>query len=316
MREKILNLLKTDDHISGEKIAEILNVSRTAVWKQINSLKKDGYEIDSIKNKGYRLLSRPDIPFSEEISKNLCTEIIGNTIIYFPEISSTNLHAKKLIGKNAKEGTIIISDVQKQGRGRKDRSWSSPIGGLWFSTILYPNLTPQNGMIVTMVASVAITRGIEETLNITPVIKWPNDLLIDNKKVCGILTELDAEMDKINYMIVGIGLNVNNKIDKELKKIAISLKQKTGSEISRVELLQSILKHFDRTYCDLLSGKYENIRNLWLSYSNIIGKKIQVEQSDKVKITGKVVDIDESGCLILKKKDGNVKIFSGDVTFL
>jgi BirA family transcriptional regulator, biotin operon repressor / biotin---[acetyl-CoA-carboxylase] ligase len=315
MKDKLLKLLSTEHFISGEKLATSINVSRTAIWKQIKSLKNLGYQIESKKNKGYRLVCNPDIPIPEEILKNLDTQIIGKKIIYFKEISSTNSYAKKIIDKKTPEGTVIIADVQTEGRGRKNRFWVSPTGGLWFSIILYPNIPPQHGMLVTMTASISVAQAIKQIADINPVIKWPNDVLINGKKVCGILTEIDAEMDKINYSIIGIGVNVNNKIEKNLEKIATSLNQEKGLDVSRLKLIQSILKNFDENYMELKKGNIQRIRKLWFSYANIINKKIRVTGENEVN-SGVVVDVDESGCLILDTAHGKLRIVSGDVEFL
>jgi len=315
MNHKILNLLKEDEFVSGEKLAKQLKVSRTAIWKQIKNLQTLGYEIESVKNRGYRLISRPDKPLSEEVSANLKTKIVGKKIIYSETVDSTNSYGKKLVNKKTPEGTIVVADVQTKGRGRKDRSWSSPLGGLWFSVILYPNISPQNAMLVTMASSVSIAQAISEITDLNPVVKWPNDLLINGKKICGILTELDAEIDKINYCVVGIGINVNNQIDTNLKDIATSLNNETGKHVSRVELLKLIISKLDENYAKLLSKDYRSIRDIWFKYANIIGKKVQVS-AEKSTIKGVVSDVDESGCLILKTTDGKVRVVSGDLTIL
>lgn len=245
----------------------------------------------------------------------LDTKIVGRKIYHFDSIDSTNLFAKKLVKKGTEEGTVVVADVQTSGRGRKNRSWSSPKGGLWFSIILYPVIPPKSGMVVTMAVSVAIAKSLHEITGIKPAIKWPNDLTINGKKVCGILTELEAKNDVINNAVVGIGINVNNQLDKELNKIATSLVNENATEISTSELLRLILINIDEIYNVLLNKDYKDIRVLWLSYSNIIGKKIQV-QDDEIVNLGKVADIDEDGCLILDTRDGLVKIISGDITYL
>jgi BirA family biotin operon repressor/biotin-[acetyl-CoA-carboxylase] ligase len=261
------------------------------------------------------LISRPDILIAEEVTQGLNTKVIGRELYYFKTIDSTNIFAKKLVKGGIEEGVVVVADVQLGGRGRKNRTWSSQKGGLWFSIILFPNIPPQRGMLVTMVSSVAVVHGIEETTGLTPEIKWPNDLLLNGRKVCGILTELEAEMDKINYTVVGIGINVNNQLEKELQKTATTLKQEVGARVPRVELLRSILKSFDKNYNKLILDDYSFIRDSWLSHANIVGKKIQVED-EKTVITGVVFDIDDSGCLILDTKDGRVRIISGDVNYL
>jgi BirA family biotin operon repressor/biotin-[acetyl-CoA-carboxylase] ligase len=315
MKKSLLDFLVEGRFVSGEKLASNLGISRTAVWKKINSLRNFGYNIQSVKNKGYLLVSRPDIPIPEEIRTDLDSKIIGRKIHYFKEINSTNLYAKKLVHEGAQEGTVVVADIQLSGRGRKDRNWSSPSGGLWFSIVLYPQLPPEKGMIVTMAASVAVAQAIKEITGLNPNIKWPNDILLNKKKVCGVLTELDAEMDRINYSIIGIGINVNNEIEEDLKDIAISLKSIIGYKISRVKLLQSILKFLDENYEKLASKDKKIIREIWLSFANIIGRKIQVND-EKEKISGIVIDVDDSGCLILDNDKGQVRIVSGDITFL
>lgn len=261
------------------------------------------------------MISRPDTPFVKEVISGLDTKIVGKDLYYFETINSTNLFAKKLAKEGAEEGVVVVADVQSSGRGRKNRTWSSPKGGLWFSTVLYPKISPQRGMLITMASSIAVAQGIKEITGINPVIKWPNDLSINGKKVCGILTEIDAEIDSINYTVVGIGINVNNELEKELQKTATTLKQEIGTQVPKVELLKSIIKSFDENYNRLILGDYDFIRDSWLSYSNIIGKKIKVQDEETV-TTGKVTDIDDSGCLILNTKNGNVRIVSGDVKYL
>jgi BirA family biotin operon repressor/biotin-[acetyl-CoA-carboxylase] ligase len=170
-------------------------------------------------------------------------------------------------------------------------------------------------MLITMASSIAVAQGIKEITDLNPEIKWPNDLLINGKKVCGILTELDAKKDTINYSVVGIGLNVNNQLEEELQETATTLKQEFGNQVSKLDLLKSILKNFDDNYNKLISGDYNFIKNSWLSYSNVIGRKIQM-QDDKTVTIGIVNDIDESGCLVLETENGTIRIVSGDVKYL
>jgi len=315
MKLDIIHLLNDKEFISGVLISKKLNISRTTVWKQIQILKKLGCNIKSIKNRGYRLVSKPDIPISEEVLFELNTKFIGGKIYYFKSLPSTNLYAKDLIKKNAEEGTIVIADIQTKGRGRKNRSWSSPEGGLWFSIILYPNIPTQYAMLVTMVTSVSIVQAINELTGLSPTIKWPNDLLLEGKKICGILTELDAEMDRINYSVVGVGINVNNSLEKELQDKATSLHQVYNAKISRVKLLKLFLKYFDMNYFKILSKDYNSIRELWFLYTDIIGKNVCLK-SENTETLGVVVDIDDTGCLILKTENKQIKIVSGDLEYI
>ena len=315
MKEEILLELNKKEFVSGEKLAKTLHVSRTAIWKQIRSLKQLGYEIETLKNKGYRLISSPDKPIQSEIKQNLKTKIIGTKIEYKKSVFSTNLIAKDYVTKKISEGTVVVAEKQTKGRGRKQRQWHSPEGGLWFSIVLYPNITPEDGILVTMAASVSVADAIQKSTGLTPEIKWPNDVLINGKKVCGILTEFDAEMDRINYVVVGIGINVNNDISKDISKIAVSLKQLTGSKVSRVNLLKSILTKFDEMYNYILTGNFRYVRDSWSTFANIIGKKIKVT-GERDDIEGYVTDVDEHGCIILKTSEEKIRILSGDVTYL
>lgn len=312
---KLLELLNNNDFLSYQKISDNLKITHINISKQINYLKKLGYEIEFVKNKGYHLIFKPDIIIPEEIRLGLDTEIVGKDIFYFKSITSTNIFAKQIAEKGINEGAIVIADVQTHGRGRKNRIWFSDNGGLWFSIILRPKILAERGMFLTMVASISIAKAIKEISSINPVIKWPNDILINGKKICGILTEFDTRNNIINYVIIGIGTNVNNIIRKELKKIATSLSIEIGLEIPRVKFLRVILKHFDENYKKLIIGDFITIKNLWSSYSNLIGKLVKIEDNGKT-ISGIISDIDNKGCLILKNKNGIYKICNGDLYYL
>jgi BirA family biotin operon repressor/biotin-[acetyl-CoA-carboxylase] ligase len=249
------------------------------------------------------------------IIKNLKTKIIGKKIFYFDRIQSTNLYAKQLIDEKIENGTIVISDVQTGGRGRKNRTWISPSGGLWFSVILYPDIAPRSGMVITMAASISVSKAIKKITGLKTEIKWPNDILLKNKKVCGILTELDSDLKKINYVIVGIGVNVNNKIENQLNDIAISLKQVTRSDVSRDKLFRSIIKNFDVNYYRLKNNDFDYIKKTWLSYSNIMGRKVKITEEQNI-IEGVVKDIDDNGYLILETKTEKIRIYNGDIMYI
>lgn len=314
-KTKLIQLFSGNEFLSYKKIIDNLNISRNAVLKQIKSLKELGYHIEFDKNKGYRLISKPDKIIPEEITNELDTDIIGKDVYYFKSISSTNIYARKIAEKGFREGVVVIADTQTKGRGRKNRFWFSSFGGLWFSVVLRPNILPERGMFVTMVASIAVAQTIKKITNIDPVIKWPNDLLINRKKVCGILTEIDIKNDKINYAIVGIGINLNNIISKEIEKIGTSISIEFGSDISRIEFLKIILKYFDNNYKILIKDDFNKIKKLWTNYNNIIGEKVKIKDNGNIK-TGIILGIDENGYLILKNIDGISKIFNGDIIYL
>lgn len=315
MKEKILEILREKGYVSGEKIAKELGVSRSAIWKHINNLREQGYNIESRKCRGYRLISHPDYPSREEILSRIRTKIIGREYYYYPILDSTNTYAKRLVKKETLEGTIIVAEEQKYGRGRKSRNWFSPPGGLWFSIILYPRIPPDYSMIITMGFSVAISEVIKELLKIKSRVKWPNDLLIDNKKVCGILTEIDAELDEIHHLIVGVGLNVNNIIDDSIKDTATSLKLEYGQPISRILLFQRIIEKLDYYYQKIIKGDYGFIREKWFEYSDILGKNIKVSLEDKT-ISGIVLDVDIKGRLHIETLDGEIEIVAGDIEYI
>jgi len=216
---------------------------------------------------------------------------------------------------DAEEGTIVVADIQTKGRGRKDRSWFSPEGGLWFSVILYPNIPTQYAMLITMATSISIVQAIKELTGLSAVIKWPNDLLLEGKKICGILTELDAELDRINYSVVGVGINVNNVLEDELCNKANSIFNIYNSKISRVDLLRLIIKYLDVNYAKLISNDYNYIRELWFENTDIIGRNVRLKL-EKYEIEGIVIDIDDTGALILENIDKKIKIVSGDLEFI
>lgn len=252
--------------------------------------------------------------FTRQVYKGLKTRFIGRKLYHLKAIDSTNSFIKNIHNEEKQEGIVVVADVQSEGRGRKDRTWTSPKGGLWFSILLFPKIHPKQGMLITMIGSVAVTQGIIELTDLNPEIKWPNDILLNKKKVCGILTEIETRKNNMNYVIVGVGINVNNILERKLHRPATTLKDVFGSEVSREELLTSILNSFDNHYEKINSENYDHIRKLWLSYSNIIGKKIKVEDEKNV-YTGIVSDIDEYGHLLLETKSGQVKIISGDINY-
>lgn len=318
MRSQILNLLKQANHkfLSGEELAETLNVSRTAIWKHIKALRDNGYDIESVPRSGYRLITSPDLLSAEEIKTSISTKILGSDIKYFDSVDSTNTQAKK-ITNNAPDGTIVISEEQVGGRGRLSRSFFAPKGkGIWFSVILKPNFLPQEAPKCTLMAAVAIAKAIKEETNIQVGIKWPNDILYNNKKLVGILTEMNAEMDRINYIIVGMGINVNisaEEMPDELKDIAISLSQISGKKVSRLNLLTKILYHLEQLYIISQKEGFAPIFDEWRKFSITLNQHIRVIGTNET-LEGVAVDIDEDGALLVNI-DGQIKrVLAGDVS--
>lgn len=319
MAKDILKFLREKEYVSGEVLAKKLDISRVAVWKQIQKLKVIGYKITSDQNLGYCLISRPDLLLPQEIQRGLSTNYIGKEIHYFPELKSTNIMAKEKalhIEERIAEGTLIITERQTAGKGRLGRKWFSPAGGIWLSIILYPQLSPSYISRITLMTAVAAVKAIDIYTQIKPQIKWPNDILINEKKVCGILTEMSAELDIINWVVVGIGINVNidhQRFPEDIQANTISLKEVSGKEILRVKLAQTFLQEFEKYYESLKRREFSSILKEWKLYSHTLGKKIRVDMGERI-ITGEAIDINEEGALILKKEDGElIKIISGTI---
>jgi len=320
MTGDILKYLGEKEYISGEVLAQKLGISRVAVWKQIQRLKNMEYEIIADQNLGYCLISRPDLLIPQEVQRGLSTKYIGKEIFYFPELKSTNIIAKEKALHRAEginEGTLIITERQSAGKGRLGREWFSPAGGIWLSIILYPQLPPFSISRITLMTAVAVVKAIKMCTQIEPQIKWPNDILINEKKVCGILTEMIAELDIINWVVVGIGINVNvdhQKFPEDIQANTISLKEVSGKEVLRVKLAQTFLQEFEKYYDKLRRKEFSSILKEWKLYSHTLGRKIRVDMGERI-ITGEAVDINEEGALVLKKEDGErVEIISGTVS--
>jgi len=316
--EVILRLLKgADGYISGERIARELGISRSAVWKQIAVLRKKGFSIHSQPKLGYSLTFSPDKLMPSEVRDGLDTSVIGNEVIYFPETESTNLIAKKLATDGAREGTVVIAEAQTRGRGRLDRNWLAPPNkNILMSVIFRPRILPSRVFSLTEIASLAIVKAIKETATLHALIKWPNDIYIGGKKAGGILTEFSAEQDRVNFVIVGVGLNVNfdPSLYPEIKDTATSLSVALGKKIHRVKLLQSILKEIEKGYNCLKKGNGFQIHNEWKTYSLITGKPVRIISSGTVE-EGIAESVDEDGCLTLRCENGKRKrILSGDVS--
>ncbi len=317
MKELILHTLKEkQSYVSGEELSNRLGVSRTAVWKHINELRKEGYAIESSSKKGYRLSGLPDILDSREVSVPEGQQI-GRELVHFTDIDSTNNYAKKIGNEGCLHGTVITAERQTLGRGRVGRLWQSDNNrGLWFSMVLRPDLEPEKVQIITLAASIAVVEGIFEVLGINCGIKWPNDIILDSCKLGGILTELSAEPGHVNYVVVGIGLNVNQDsgdFDQELQDKAISLKLYTGKTQARSKILSAILKSFENIYTTMLEGKTSHIIDKWNKYSVTIGKEVRII-SREVEYIGTAQSIALDGKLVVKCKDGAVReVSSGEV---
>ncbi|MEK7841973.1 MAG: biotin--[acetyl-CoA-carboxylase] ligase, partial [Deltaproteobacteria bacterium] len=273
--QKIIRLLRECAHpfLSGQALSKTLGISRTAIWKHIKAIKDMGYDIEASPARGYRL-NIENLPFNKiEISSNLKTSFIGRDISFYEEIGSTNDTAKEFAAKGAKEGTVIVADCQKKGKGRLSRRWESPAGvNIYTSIILRPNILPAYAPQLTLVSAIAVAETVAKFLNTgsgykpEPTVKWPNDIFINSKKTAGILTEMNSEMDRINFVVIGIGVNVNmtkKMFPEELRQIATSMKEETGMEISRIDFIQTLYLNMERWYKEYLKNGFEPVRKAW-----------------------------------------------------
>ena len=320
MRKTIVDFLKNNRNkfLSGEEIANKLGISRAAVWKHIQTLRKNGYKILSRENNGYQLQVAPDLLLPSEIQFGLETKVIGKNISYHIKTDSTNRVAKELANKGVVDGTVVIAEEQSGGKGRLNRYFFSPKSkGIWTSIILRPKFLPHEAPKCTLMAAVAVANTMIQ-FDLQPAIKWPNDLLYDGRKIVGILTEISAEMSRINYIILGIGINVNinrEEFPLELQEIAASLSEMKGEKISRIDFFRVLLEEFDKLYIEANNSNFENILNDWRKYNITLGKQIRVlpAGSDE-EFSAVAEDIDSDGTLIIRTDKGLEKVYAGDVS--
>lgn len=317
MRTAILALLKRNagEYISGEELSRNLNVSRTAVWKHIRALKQAGYDIEAHSRLGYALRQNTDRLLPDEIRVQLTSTILGQEIHYFSEVDSTNTEAKKLAANGCPEGTIVVAEAQSTGRGRLSRGWFSPFGqGIWLSVVLRPPFGPMDAAKCTLMAAVGVNRAINAVTGIGCGIKWPNDILWNNRKVVGILTEMSAEMDVINYVVIGMGINVTiEEFPGELAASAASLSVAAGRSISRVKLLTTILAELENAYMLVKKSGFAPVLAAWRQESITLGRQVKV-QGFECSFTGLAVDIDADGALLVKTSQGVERVVAGDVS--
>ncbi|ODU23422.1 MAG: biotin--[acetyl-CoA-carboxylase] ligase [Verrucomicrobia bacterium SCN 57-15] len=308
-----------DEHVSGADLAEKLGISRAAVWARIEDLRKLGYDIHASPHGGYTLRFAPDLLNGDDLMAMVGPDsIIGRDIRVFEQTTSTNDLIDKLGRDGVKEGVVIFAESQSKGRGRLGRNWVSPKGkGLWFSILLRPPFPPQAATRITVCAATAVSRAIRNKTNLPAEIKWPNDILIRGKKVCGILTELSAELEKIKYIVLGIGLDVNftsSDFSPELTPIATSLKIESGQEIARAELAAEILSQFNHDYQQVLSGNFETVADEWEHHCCTIGRQVEISTGDR-RFEGRAESLDAEGALIVRTQHGHLeRIIGGDVS--
>lgn len=319
VKDKILERLvyMKGMRVSGEELASEFSVSRTAIWKHIKALRDEEYMIESSTNLGYSLVQTPDALNPGEIKAGINTRIIGKEIKYFKETESTNIIARE-IAATADEGTVVIAESQTAGRGRLGRKWISPEGGIWLSIILKPEIQPLHAPRITLLAGVSVARTIR-SLGLSAKIKWPNDILINGKKVCGILTEIGAELDLINYIIVGIGIDANVDIESfpdEIRDNSTSLKKEMGGKINRVDFVRKLIEEFDNEYLKFRTEGFPPILEEWRNMSATIGEWVKISSQTRT-IYGEAVGVDNEGALILETGDGHLeKVVAGNCEHL
>lgn len=311
--------LHPDRFISGEELSQTCDCSRTAVWKHIEELRQEGYVFEAVRKAGYRLVSAPDRIAEEEILAGLATRRIGHNIYAHDTVVSTQSLAHEAASKGAPEGTIVLAEQQTGGKGRLGRAWHSPKGsGIWMSLIIRPEIplpkTPQ----MTLLTAVAVAKTIRETADVPVMIKWPNDIFIGDKKVCGILTELNAESDRVNYLVIGIGTNVNSvesDFPAELLEVATSLRIASGKPIKRALFIQTFCRVFEEEYDHYLQHGFQRVKQEWEANSYSIGRQVTVRTIHS-SLEGRAVGLDPEGVLIVEDAEGNQhKVYSADVEY-
>lgn len=319
LRKRLLEAFTSneEEYISGQHLAELIGCSRTAVWKHVEELRKEGFEFEAVRRKGYRIIKSPQTIIADRVQLGLKTQFIGKELHYEESVPSTQKIAHVLAQDGATEGTVVVADEQISGRGRMNREWHSPKGtGIWMSVILRPQIPILKAPQLTLLTAVAIVQAIEAVTHLSPQIKWPNDILINGKKVTGILTELQAEADRIQSVIIGIGINVNQTVSDfpmELQRTATSLLVEGKDPIDRAELIKQIFTKLENLYLLYLDKGFSPIKLLWESYAISIGRTITARTLTNV-LTGRALGITDEGVLKLEDDLGEIHlIYSADI---
>lgn len=318
MKEEILRLLRSaDGYISGQELCNRFGVSRTAVWKAINQLKEAGYEIEAQQNKGYRLMAAPDRMTEAEIKSLMHTDWVAKEVLYFDTIDSTNTKAQELAEKGYPSGTLVVADKQESGKGRRGRSWVSPSGtGIFMTLMIKPDINPNNASMLTLVAALAVAKAITSVTGEEALIKWPNDIVVNGKKVCGILTEMNAQFDYINHIVVGIGINVHNEsFPEEISQMASSLMIEAGGKrFHRAQIIAETMSYFEQYYDTFL--KTQDLSALVREYDELLvnrNKSVRV-LDPKEPFDGKAMGITPKGELIVDTWESRKLVSSGEVS--
>ena len=318
---KIVTLLKSHklEYLSGQDLSESLRLSRAAVWKHIKKLQSLGYKIDSKPKLGYKLIKTTDLLLPWEISDGLETKFLGKRIYYFHTIDSTQNFAIELASKKIENGTLVISEKQTHGKGRLDRKWVSPSGGIWLSLILHPEFEISASTLFPLVASLALSISIETILKIKPKLKWPNDVTVNDKKVAGILVDASVESGKIDYLILGVGINFKinpTYVEKMIKHTTnyygvTTLLKKTENK-NPIKLVQRFLVELEKLYRLSLKKKPAFLIKEWTRRSSTIGRSITITLPDET-LRGKALRVDDDGALVISNNGKTRRVIVGDV---
>ena len=310
-------LKEAEGYISGQAICEKFNVSRTAVWEVIKQLETEGYLIEAVRNKGYRLKMAGDILSRAEIESSMNTKWAGKKVLYFDETGSTNTEAKQAAEAGAPHGTLAVADYQNMGKGRRGRMWTSPRGvGVWMSLMIRPEIHPSAASMLTLVAALAVSEGIGKTCGLETQIKWPNDIVADGKKICGILTEMSTELECINYVVTGMGINANmEELPEEIKDVATSILLQTGKRVKRSQLIGAVMESYEKYYNVFMeSGNMSGLLDVYNSHLANMQRSVRVLQPGS-EYVGTALGINDAGELLVKTEDGAVhQVISGEVS--
>jgi BirA family biotin operon repressor/biotin-[acetyl-CoA-carboxylase] ligase len=318
-KKTVIDILReNDDFVSGEAISNVLGISRNAVHKHVKSLRKRGYRIVGVSRRGYLLEDEPSRLSMGRVANRMEKSAFGHSFRYYDEIESTNLEAKALAMKGAPEGTVVVAESQTAGRGRLGRRWTSPAGkGILFSVLLRPELAMSEAHLLTIVAAAAAAETIERCVPAPVAIKWPNDLFINDRKVGGILMEVSGEQDDVDWIVLGIGLNVNTEFSElpvALRRTATSLKMVSGEPIDRSDLLVTLLLHIESRYRSALDAGFDDALAAFRDRDYLYARSISVE-TRQGPVVGDAAGIDDRGALLVKQPHRCVRKFhSGDVS--
>lgn len=315
---RILELLRRQEgFLSGEDIGRELSITRAAVWKGIKKLREEGYEIEAVTNRGYRLTNPETMYNKRELEQGLKTKTMGQTIYFYEETDTTNNRARELALEGAPEGTLVVAEKQTAGRGRRGKVWESPLGtGIWMSLVLRPQIMPAEASVLTLLCGLATAEAIEVETGLSAGIKWPNDILINGKKAVGILTEMDCEMSEVHFVIPGIGINVNTaSFPPEIAEIATSLYLECGKTVSRRRLVHRVLERLEEHYETFLrTGSFAAMLEDYRKHCITLGKEVHVLGREP--FFAEALDITPEGELLVRRADNGKEevVFSGEVS--